>query len=234
MLNNTRPSLEVASALAYAQSDKFKARLTHALGIVEYGFEVAHAPYVACSFGKDSLVMLDLVMRVKPDVSVKFLRWSGESEHLNNYDEIIVMYQARYPQMSLQIFELNRDSLSEKHGDRWNVFDEGDSDGYFIGLRKQESRGRKITLSKHGLVYQKADGLWRICPVGDFQQRDIEAYVYYHKLPMLNAYHALGLETRTASRIPRSQVRNDALMALKSYNPTAYNALKLKFPNELF
>jgi 3'-phosphoadenosine 5'-phosphosulfate sulfotransferase (PAPS reductase)/FAD synthetase len=227
--------VDVASAIAWANSNSHKLAIQQSTIIVEDALLLCVNPYLACSFGKDSAVMLDIVLSKKPDIAVKFLRWEGESENLNNYDEVIVMYKNRYPSLNLCIYDARRESLSTKSENRWDVFTKKQPhDGYFVGLRCEESMVRRSSIKKLGVIYKKADGMIRVCPIAFLRQKDISAYVISKDLPMLDAYHSLGLETRTSSRIPRLKLRANAMALLRLHNPDGYDALKSKFPDEIF
>lgn len=229
-IRTSRPAVEVAAGLAHAQTKRFQAKLDEAVSIIQQGLALATDAYVACSFGKDSLVMLHLCLSQQPDVSVRFLRWT-ESELLNNYDEVIAAWQKRFS-INLHIADMSRETLDEKTPDRWqSVVDLAPTSGYFIGLRSEESRGRRITLSKDGALYKGKNGLWRIAPLARWTTQDIGAYIFLHDLPMLQAYHEEGMAARTASRVPRKSVRGDALSKLRQRDPQRFDALAAMFPD---
>lgn len=184
-------------------------------------------PYVACSFGKDSSVMLDLVLKQNPGVKVRFLRWRNETEMLSNYDEVI----AEWGVLNLDQITLERDSLSDTRKERYDTGDEYDS--YFIGFRRDESNGRRITLAAHGMFYRKKDAKVRISPVANWTTKDIAAYIIKNNIPTLDTYKAFGFDKRTTSRIPREDygIREGALKMLKAKDITRFNQLIKNFPD---
>ena len=128
-----------------AKLPAYKRRIVEANRIIEEGLSVCQSPYVACSFGKDSAVMLHLVLQHNPDVHVRFLRWRGETDLLGNYDEVIANWIDIH-EINLQQVELHRNSIDgDAQSDRWASL-ERDSDGYIIGLRAMESKAREATL----------------------------------------------------------------------------------------
>ena len=59
----------------------------------------------------------------------------------------------------------------------------------FMGLTKDESRARQITLNKRGPLYQtKSRDGWTCCPLANWSGSDIWAYIVSHDLPYLSVY----------------------------------------------
>lgn len=224
----SRSALEIVAHTVHARSDRFQKRVDEAIDIIRRGLEVAPDAYISCSFGKDSAVMYHLCSSVKPDIQARFIRWQ-ESNLLDNYDAVIDQWLMRG--MNLTVLDMVRESLDDSAKDRWQQLETlAQASGYFVGLRIEESRGRKISLVKDGSLYQKKGGLWRICPIAHWRTDDVAAYVVLHDLPMLNTYHQEGFAARTASRVPRQEVRGQSLSALRQRDPNAFEALATKFP----
>lgn len=217
--------MDTKSASLYAQLKHFRHLVNKTSGFIRWSLDRIENPYVACSFGKDSAVMLHLVLKHRPEIPVRFIRWKNETEHIDNYDQIINQWNIP----NLQQITLSRASLSDSRKDRYQT---ESYDSYFIGLRKEESVARRITLKKHGLFYTLKSGLTRISPLADWTTRDIAAYVVSNRLPTLNSYIVQGMQSRTASRIPRSDhgIRENFLNDLRQRDFQAYQQLLVKFP----
>lgn len=217
--------MDQRTALLYAQLKPYKALVNKTSGFIKWALGRVSNPYVACSFGKDSAVMLHLILKQRPDIAVRFIRWQNETEFIDNYDKIIPQWGS----LNLTQIELSRLSLSDKRKDRYDTVD---YDSYFIGLRMSESTGRRITLKKDGLFYRNKADLVRISPLAEWQDSDIAAYVFSNKLPTLNTYLKDGIKSRTASRIPRSDhgIRESFIMRLKNRDFNAYQLLLHNFP----
>lgn len=202
---------------------KFLVRKTSSF--ISWALKQVQNPYVACSFGKDSAVMLHLIRQINPDIQVRFIRWKNETEHIDNYDEVI----SKWGKLNLEQIELSRETLSDKRAERYQT---SGYDSYFIGLRQQESTGRRITLKKDGKFYKTMAGIIRIAPLSIWKDEDIAAYVFSHDLPILNSYLSDGITTRTASRIPRSDygIRESFVVKLKHRDLQAYQKLVMLFP----
>lgn len=225
-IRDSRPTLEVAAHLQHAKSAKFKVRLDEAVDIIERGLKLAPDAYVACSFGKDSAVLLHLVLAINPDVSVRFLRWQ-ESNLLSNYDEVIAAWSLR----NLAVVDMVRANLDERVVNRWDsLVMAGPTSGYLIGLRAEESKARRMTLAQHGAIYQRKDGLWRISPLAVWRTEDVAAYALLHDVPMLKQYHEHGFDERTSSRVPRAVVRGEMLSQMRQRYPDEFEALATQFP----
>lgn len=217
--------MDPKSAALYSQLRHFKALVNKTSGFIRWALEKVSHPYVACSFGKDSAVMLHLILTHSPNIPVRFIRWENETEHIDNYDQVISQWNLP----NLHQVTFNRSSLSDSRKDRYKT--QG-YDSYFIGLRKEESVSRRITLKKHGMFHTLKSGLTRISPLADWTTRDISAYVLSNSLPTLQSYISQGMQSRTASRIPRADhgIRENFLNDLKQRDFEGYQKLLLKFP----
>ena len=213
------------TALLHAQIYSYKALVNKTKGFISWALKKVKKPYVACSFGKDSAVMLHLVLSVDPDIDVRFVRWEGETEHIDNYDEVIKEWGLK----NLTQVYLNRLLLEDKRKDR---FDADGYDSFFVGLRTEESTARRITLKKLGMFYFNSDSMYRICPLADWKTDDIATYVLSNSLPTLGSYIQHGFESRTAARIPRADfgIRNQFLTDLKQRDFDSYQKILQKFP----
>ncbi len=198
--------LERAGYLAHARGRAFQRRVAEALEICQKGLELIGPHYIACSWGKDSLVMLHLAQQIKPDVAV----WHLADEHedlLDNYTEVEQIYKSQFglPDYTRVIF--GGDSVPENL-ERSKVW--LDYPVAFVGLRAEEHRYRRLVLKKYGPIHQylssAREGTWRIAPVAWWSWRDIWAYIVLHNLPYLSSYdqelagsHAVS---RTSVHVP--------------------------------
>lgn len=217
--------MDERTALLFAKTNQFNRLVKMTSGFIKWALQRVEKPYLACSFGKDSAVMLHLVLQQRPDIDVRFIRWQNETDLIDNYDEVIQQWNLT----NLNQIELVRSSLSDKRKERYQT---SSYDSYFIGLRQSESTARRITLKKDGMFYKSKAGIIRISPLSDWQDHDIAAYVFSKKLPTLKSYLIDGIKTRTASRIPRSDhgIRESFVAKLKHRDFAAYQKLIINFP----
>lgn len=216
-------------ARLHAKLPGYSRRISEANRIIRGSLEQIDSPYVACSFGKDSAVLLHLVLQFLPGVRVRFLRWSGETELINNFDSVIQQWVDRY-NINLEQVELSRETLTAGKG-RWSSI-QHDADGYFVGLRADESRARKITLKSAGVIYKMKSGLVRVSPLAWWKTMDVAAYVLEHSLPLPDSYSAEGIGSRTSARIPRENwgIRDQFFIDLRQRDPAAASILVERFP----
>lgn len=218
-------------ARLHAKLRVYRHRVQQAQQIVSDALRLTANPYVACSFGKDSAALLHLVLQSRPDASVRFIRWQ-ETNIIDDYERVIAQWQNDYG-INLDILDLQRATLDESVPDRWRQLqDVQPCDGFFIGLRAEESRGRRITLRKDGVLYRAKSGLLRITPLAWWSTLDVAAYIVTHQLPTLETYASDGFAARTSSRVPRGDygIREGMLASLKHRNPARFNALKYMMP----
>lgn len=217
--------MDKKTALLYAQLNSYKYLLNKTESFIKHTLSIVKTPYVACSFGKDSSVMLHLVLKYAPTVEVRFVRWKNETDLLGNYDDVI----KRWGDINLTQVELHRSSVEDKVAER---FDTKGYDSYFIGFRQEESVARRITLKKLGDFYQMKNGMYRISPLSKWKTTDIAAYILSNELPTLDTYEKFGFSERTASRVPRENfgIRSHSLSLLKQRDISAFNQLLNNYP----
>lgn len=217
--------LERQKALLRAKMPEYQYLVQKTKNFIRWSLTQVKDPYVACSFGKDSSVMLHLVQLYYSDIPVRFIRWSNETEYLGDYDKVIKEWNLK----NLTQIELSRTTLSDKRKERYTT----DSyDSYFIGFRSQESKGRRISIKTCGNLYEMKDGKTRICPIADWKLEDIINYTVEHNLPVLDTYKKYGFQERTTSRVPREDhgIRSYSLKLLKNKDINSFNRLAKEFP----
>lgn len=217
--------MDYKTAILYSQLKTYKALVNKTSGFIRWALDKVENPYVACSFGKDSAVMLDLILKHNQNIKVRFIRWKNETEFIDNYDYVI----AKWGNLNLEQVELIRESLSDKRKDRYETIG---YDSYFIGLRKEESVSRRITLKTQGMFYKNKYEMIRISPLADWTEKEISTYMFVNNLPILNTYLKQGSNSRTASRIPREDfgIRQSFLNDLKQRDFLSYQNLIKNFP----
>jgi predicted phosphoadenosine phosphosulfate sulfurtransferase len=220
--------IDERSALLYAQLKPYKALVAKTERFIRWALARVANPYVACSFGKDSSVMLHLVLNQKPDIPVVFAS-HPETRILDNYDKVI-----RYwIESEINYHEIFCDGglVKVKHDQRNRMAAWSDQwDAFFIGIRSQESFGRRISLKKYGMFHRLASGKIKISPLAQWKTEDIAAYTLEHKLPLLDKYGFEGFAARTTSGIPRTHI-NECLQSLKNRDLNAFNAICKLFPD---
>lgn len=164
--------------------------------IREFGTEDA---YVGVSWGKDSLVVADLALRVYPDIRIawfpagpienpdcQLVRDAYLKERPVHYDEIeaSVSIESWWGHDGAQkAFE----AAASMHGKR-----------YLSGIRAEESGGRKLRMLYHGVSTRRT-----CAPIGYWTTDDVYAYLAKYDLPIHPAYGCLwgGIYDRNRLRV---------------------------------
>lgn len=219
-------------------------RINQSLEITEQMLSLCKKPYLSLSFGKDSLVMLDLVRMLKPDIQCYFLK-SEETYLLYDYEDVINQYLNRG--VKLELIETNR--LSENNFDWEKARKAGNKDfqlidnlsqhdGVFMGLRIEESKGRRCTLLKKEnnaigrfIMKYKDKEKYRCCPVAAWSAFEILHYLQERNLPRLAIYDSEGEKMRTTARLTGDCVRQHGLAWIKKNKPENFNKLISLIPD---
>lgn len=219
--------IDERSCRLYAKMPEHKFLVNKTISFIKWALNKINNPYLACSFGKDSSVMLHLVSKLYPNIHVKFLG-KNETDLIDDYTGIIEWWRKRNVLIERITYKgwleggtqlgIAKNMQAENH------------DSFFVGIRKDESVGRRITLKKDGKFYLMKDGKIRIAPIADWTTKDIAAYMIANDLPILSAYRREGFEARTTSNIP-SKFPHEAIARLKDAGISAYNQLLKMFPD---
>lgn len=225
----SRPAIEIAAWRLHARGGAYQAKVVHAQSTIRRALELAPDAYVATGMGKDSAVVAHLVHGINPAVPWRMLRFS-ESESIDTFADVLAAWKDRG--VVVEIIDVAR-SDSWAITDAKSVMNRDQRGGVFLGLRKSESRARRMALTQYGEIHQYVgSGVWRIAPIAGWTTQDVAAYVVAHDLPMLSAYHRHGFEARTTAAIPvrNLDARSAALNRLRIDDPVRYAALCRMFP----
>lgn len=214
-------------------------RIETSRGIIKNMLRLSQNPYLALSFGKDSLVMLDLVREQYQEVPCLFLK-SEETYLLHEYEPVIEHY--RQTGVNIEIVEMRHLNHDFEVGAASNEFQQPAFfrgwDGVFMGLRIEESKARRISIIRKEsnlegyriMRYKGGDraGMLRCCPVADWTAFEIMLYAKEKQLKMLAAY--TDETVRTSAQLPFANVLQTNLQDLKYRNPSNYNRLLALMP----
>ena len=178
----------------WARLPRFKAKIDQANEIIREALEIAPA-YVACSWGKDSVVLAHLCQQIQPDILI--IHDGCELEYSqDSYRKVERDYCDRF-QPNYRRLETDG---SFKH---WIEASKTHPMGV-IGLRAQESSRRRIVLRKYGIIYQYTSrdrqDMMRACPLAWWSWQDVWAYTVAHNLPYLASYDNPASGSRAHSR----------------------------------
>jgi len=226
-----------ASELRY-RFPPMPARIASAQRLLSALFARCERPYVAYSGGKDSQVVLDLAIRLKPDVAVV---WHDEDWLLPGTAEFVEGVEQRYGIHILRVRErFAADEFHAAYGvwprcahprpvdfeaDRWpEIVAHYGFDGVALGLRSEESAGRYFAL-KTPLRLTRKDGLWHCSPLHDWTAADVWAYLCGRDCPCHHVY-----ETMIDAGIAPEFARVGPLTATRVYGYGLLDTLKRLWP----
>lgn len=244
--------------LAHATTQAFRRRHERAKVLVREGIakavEVAKAfnVTVSVSGGKDSTAMGELIsgemgFRV-PYVSEKDdLDYPGERDHLAHLAQRWgVQIQLLEPPVSLEgeIRRLAKAGLrcdDDIHGKAaelsklhfYGLMEEASADSavVFIGLRAEESKGRRMNRRVRGCLYPTKAGRWHCTPLADWHGIDVLAYCVSRGCPLLPLYHCIGFKPEHRERpwlirkswwLPGMHAPNGEAAWLRRYFPSLW------------
>jgi phosphoadenosine phosphosulfate reductase len=157
--------------------------------------------YVACSFQKETSVMIDMLLRIEPearfftlDTGLFFPETYATWRDLERrYGVTVDVYEG----MSLERqARLHGDGLWGRDPDaccglrKVDPLQEalGDVDAWVTGLRREHSPDR-ANASK--FAWDRKHGIWKANPLADWTERDVWRYIHAHDLPY-NPLHDRG------------------------------------------
>jgi 3'-phosphoadenosine 5'-phosphosulfate sulfotransferase (PAPS reductase)/FAD synthetase len=240
------------TALVHAKSVRFARRLAQAIAAVDAALATSERPCVMWSGGKDSTVLAHLVcVEMGWSVAVASekddLDYPGEREYVEklarDWDvDLTILTPMVSPGQWIADHAAELSADDDMHSraaglskacfyevvERWAV----DRDLVFLGLRKDESRGRMLNRVTHGLTYRKRDGQTICQPLGDWSGLDVMAYLASRGIDQLPVYRCIGLmhrdepwRLRKSWWIPGAATRWGGVVWLRRYYPSLFRQL---------
>lgn len=230
---------------------RFKHRLEEAQNALKQAIETCQNPAVSFSFGKDSLVCMDIARQIKPDILIINIdRGQGGDleEAVKMYEDYAREYGLNYhrvktPKEILEIYReagsilnVNRNRLKKNlmagiktAREKFNI------DCEITGLRAEESMGRSYLRRHSAFHYSQADREWKCKPVLNWTGEDIWAYIISKDLPYLRWYDLeaafVGYErARYSNWAGIFQAERGRFVRLRKNYPKEYKELVSIFP----
>ena len=145
-----------------------------------------------CSFGKDSLVLLDLLSKQFGKIECVFMYFVKDLEHVNKF---IRWAKAKYKNIEIHqiphwnLTYIKRSGLYCVPDPKIRLLKLSDIDKairlkfginyVFYGMKKADSLNRRLMLN----TYENNENKGKVYPLADWKQKDILAYMKQNKLP---------------------------------------------------
>jgi 3'-phosphoadenosine 5'-phosphosulfate sulfotransferase (PAPS reductase)/FAD synthetase len=257
--------LNLAKYRIYANSTRFKDRVEFSKECVQSAIEQSGSDKwgLSLSFGKDSLALKFLLDDMGVNPYCVFIA-SSETIFADNYVEVMVKLSQRGVITSYNLHIIQTDNanyfsenepsrnwydatnlkIAANHGEMGWIDEHLMQQGYvgaFVGLRKEESRTRRMALAKgyggrdqHYTRKDRSNDLvfWYACPLAEWTLQDIGAMCWKYDIPLLETYTQHGLQMRTVARVTSDTVVDfgNAIETLKATDRSRYNKMVAIFP----
>ena len=210
---------------------------------------------ISWSAGKDSTAMCHLIKSIFPETPIIIQFDDCDWPEKASYVKRIAKgqnwkYHAITPNFSvwLEIVKgkmIYEDFCSQSHRLTKNSFlsllnkkrEELGCNGFYLGLRAEESRARKLNYIQRGSLYKLKRGEWRCCPISSWTVDDVFAYLVENDIEINPCYFNNILrkphEIRLSWALPLNNTRVLAdVEHIKRYYPRQFQKLR-EFMDEL-
>lgn len=252
--------------LLLAKMQSHKKKVKKAKETIKLALSNASKTALSFSSGKDSVVLLDLAIKAGFDGTLIFFKYGICTDVETPQENInLLKYYANKHGLHYQILECfgeadcwekcGRFTLYPKSENEKRIFyqtnydfvkksaqfeEENDIDLGIIGMRKDESKRRKIILNRNGAIY-KTKGRKSItcCPLLNFSNDDIWAYIFSNNLKYLSIYDYPYIDRRV-NRNEITMLYNDAIIRngqifhYQKMYPDFFAWLKNRWGDDLF
>lgn len=183
--------------------------------VIRRFLEKCKKPYLSWSGGKDSTVMLYLTLKEKPDIEVIYFDadsclpdgWEYMMRLVDEWNlnfrvmktrpilDVFAEYGIDHPgidyrTMKATVYEPVKQLCSEGY------------DGSLIGIRAQESSGRRWGAKKYGeLFWAKGYQMWECWPMLHWKTEELWLYIDHFRIPYHPAYDKTRFEPRERIRV---------------------------------
>jgi 3'-phosphoadenosine 5'-phosphosulfate sulfotransferase (PAPS reductase)/FAD synthetase len=225
---------------------------------VDRMLDACPSAHLCWSAGKDSTVLVHLIRKkMGRDVPIMSLFTDIElpdtreytqraAEHMGVQVQIIEPQQSFWAWLVEHADRIRADQdVARGHHSIGKLWDEAvaawelqsGAGGVFWGLRKEESRGRRMNFLRRGATYQLQDGRWRSAPLIHWTGRDVYAYALTHDVPLHPVYSCVRFYAHDPSRVrkcmwlPGEFAATGEVVWLRTYYPSLYERLVAVLPD---
>lgn len=241
--------------LLHSRTPGHQKKLRRTKEIILEALDKMKKPFVSVSWGKDSIVVAHLVWMEQRSVPMVWSDRGPEAELPETYP-LVEEWKRRYninlavvvPEMTM--FELYRKyGIPEISGGKTraiikeinlvraigNYARENGFDGRFMGIRADESKGRrKLGKFRGPLFFGETERMWICNPIIYWSARDVWAYIFANDLPYHPLYDHNKLRDREQTRLSNwsgvFDYQHGRLVELKMNYPDLFEWLVREFP----
>lgn len=235
-------------------NDNFRIKLSLSRKLVKNALSEHANPVVACSFGKDSMVVLHLVRLINPDVEVLWNNTLVEYPDTYEFARQVIkdwklkVYEAKPQKTFWQLIRevgwpidpRNADGRRQKATVRCckelkklptlRLLRQNEWDVYFTGLTRHESRLREYSARKYGAYFDSKEWhIWKCHPILNWTVDDVWKYHEKFKLPHNPLYDkdeiVVGGGIRTGCWPCPQAIRYGKLEHLRHYYPKLFRSI---------
>ncbi len=183
--------------LMHSKTYEFKEKVMVTNKVIEAALKRYPKTFVSFSGGKDSTVMLHLILNIENNTTVVHWDYGRYYIPLSIYNEIMniarvcgAKFLVKLTSSTYEQLGRNAQGILGKHfiGIEIPKLIKQGYRGCFIGLRAEESCKRKSWLKEVGFYEEDKRGIINIYPLKDWTWKDIWAYIISRKLPYLSFY----------------------------------------------
>lgn len=242
--------------MLHAMLPAFKRKVEKSLSIIREALNIEGVKWSASiSFGKDSLVLLDLLYQVTDKIPICYI---DSPYKLPDINETIELTQQKYkfdiyripyadgrpiqevweklgiPGINRTVSMQNKavKILKKDPADKWAK--ENGYNGTFWGIRKEESMSRKWMIMSFGVTFENKQGFYRCAPLADWKADDVWAYIVSRQLPYPRLYDYQKFQTRDWIRNTGWATTDGAnegrILWLREFYPDYYEKLEWMLP----
>lgn len=233
--------------LLHSETKGYKHRIKTARRVIEDYLLIGCDFYVSLSGGKDSVALLHLVRKIA-GTGVKVMNYTDDmfSPDLGVY--ISGLMESVFPDCPIDIIAPNFSVIQSTKGmDFSNTYTRGNpvlenafeatilewqertgNRNSFIGLRAEESYGRRKNFEVRGKIYYKFSTRQLICnPLTELTGMDVMAYLFENQIPINDiyfktAFHDYPHELRVGWLFPAHKPGSGEAVWLKKYYPEMF------------
>ncbi len=234
-----------------SRTQEYQNNLAEAISAVQQAIKTCKNPAVSFSFGKDSLVCMDITRRIKPDILVINVDrgFGGDvPEAVDTFKEYldknnVNLKRVKTPKTLFELYHQMGNLRNYKKSIVTNnllagikkAVSENGIDCSIIGLRADESIGRRHLKSKGFFYFVESEQIFHCCPILNWTSGQVWAYIISNNLPYLKWYDYEacfdGYENiRYSNWAGLFMYETGRVIRLKKAYPELYNKFASEFP----